>query len=1835
MKGSESSQQTGINNISTTQPTQPSTQNSSHYQTYLTDLQDTTAHLPFGDLMTKKTQGNIRLYLQNINGAKLVQQQEAWEYAINYIKTNEIDDIGLVETRIDWNLKNQNIVKNQLNKKFSHRFLATSMCTPNPLNEGTPGGTAIILVNQLVNRKTNIIIDQTGLGRWSGATFALPSYNLHVITCYRPNIDNKINSNTTYQQQRRILQQQGHDNPNPSTQTLTDLIKLVKSLQQQQQGKVIVMWDANATLSHKLIQDFQTKTELISLIQQTPEKLSTYTRGTNVIDHILGSKSLLKAIIKSGYLPFYEGAWLSDHRPAFIDLQVNITEIQEHTRISRNLISNNHKAVKRFLEKIKLASTSTNMLHKILSLETKLEWTKDDHMLFEEIDQQLTNLLTTSEKSLQSQYNHPWSPQLHEAYKIHRYWQIQKMSANNRIRQTTTSITLEQKYQDKLYQGHPARSIYGQFFRSKKTLNETRKTSRQLRIEYLLNSMVNAQYMSDTKKMKIIQNIAKTEAKLQCYRTFKNVSTPSTGGLSHILIAKDDTITRIDDREEIESTLQNHFGKHFNQANGTPFTTGSLYNTFGYNGVNENTQSLLDNKLDIGTESIEMQVFLQQFRRSREPLSHIFSTEDIVQGFHKWKEKTTTSPSGLHLGIYKSIIKGLKSTTEDIAKTAAELIAIISKLIQLAIRECHTFQRWQTIHNFTIEKIPGHPLLSKLRVIHIMEADWNLINKYFAGRQVLHAAINSKTTSQEQAGGRPGRRSIEEALQTTITYDICNLLHLTGGITYNDAKSCYDRIPENLSNIAAMKQGLSPKIANLHAQTHKTTKYYAKHKEGTSTLFNQHSHTHQFHGVGQGAGDSPARWGYISDNIITAYNKTSTDAIIQSPITKKTSNQKVQAFVDDCRNLTIHKSNLTYAALQDVGRNSQKWEKYLFCASAKLELDKTSFFIFGWKYDKDGNHIIDNTHNQQPVRLIESETGQTFTLRNMLTSDSYKLLGVHVPFTGPMKTHYNFLMEKCNKLCMTFNQLPLAANHILLAVKTIAKPALTYSLPATTIEEKYLNLISNKLANSVLPKLGYNRHFPRILTLAPTRYGGLNLPDLYHLQGSMQVDIMVKNLQTNTSLTTAIIQLVEAYQIRTGMLGSCLYQTKPYSYIKASWITNFRSYLCTTQCTIQSTSIGTLHKLRQEDESIMETFMKLNITNKELQILNNVRTFLQITTISKISNNSGTKILQGYSDTTPPKRRIPNTGKSLLMWPPQPPPTQKMWRVWLKYLQKICKPTSWILQRKLGPWTQHHSVNRTWLGMITNDKVYSKNATWKMTRSTYTSLIYTRNDFEIPPKDSLPFIPIDINDTYLTSDKHTQEPIKILQQWPDQDTPKQTQVPIHGLDLNMTISVVIGSYHTLAGGASSWEITQPGKATIVQSTTTPNIFQPSQSTITIIGILQCIKYLTEPHGVMREINFYTTTKTAKILQRADTKSNQYRKQLNALKRIHNIRIAFRRDTSKRIQQLEELSQRYAAQNKPIQTFFNHTSSTILMINKQEIVEDVAEPLLHSRHQIQVKNFLTTKYNWNNDTFQDIDWELHEYVHQNSQQHKQFNTKFIHNWLPVANHPSQAKENKNCFRCDNFIEDQHHWYKCNCADAVQMRKNQRQMTVDFLHKTKLHHSLHHLIIDLLYESKITSTTNIQIACERQQRIGWDHFLQGRVSKNWTTQQNRLTNRQDGNKVWTSVIIHIFQSLHELWMDRNYQLHSNEQSAVHRRMETIIKPKLRCIYNLQDLVSSQDRQLFSTPIEEMLQQNPQYQERWISRHEKYLQDSAHRESNRIKMKNTAITNFFTRVTPRGST
>ena len=97
------------------------------------------------------------------------------------------------------------------------------------------------------------------------------------------------------------------------------------------------------------------------------------------------------------------------------------------------------------------------------------------------------------------------------------------------------------------------------------------------------------------------------------------------------------------------------------------------------------------------------------------------------------------------------------------------------------------------------QKIPGQPKINKLRVIHIYEADWNYILKYFLAKKLLQKATSEKTIREEQAGGRPGNSSITMAVQTTIVFKIFRLQKLIIAKMFLDVQACYDQIIPNVA----------------------------------------------------------------------------------------------------------------------------------------------------------------------------------------------------------------------------------------------------------------------------------------------------------------------------------------------------------------------------------------------------------------------------------------------------------------------------------------------------------------------------------------------------------------------------------------------------------------------------------------------------------------------------------------------------------------------------------------------------------------------------------------------------------------------------------------------------------------------------------------------------------------------------------------------------------------------------------------------------------------------------------------------------------------------------
>ena len=70
-----------------------------------------------------------------------------------------------------------------------------------------------------------------------------------------------------------------------------------------------------------------------------------------------------------------------------------------------------------------------------------------------------------------------------------------------------------------------------------------------------------------------------------------------------------------------------------------------------------------------------------------------------------------------------------------------------------------------------LEKDPGNPLITKLRVIQLLEADMNFAFHLLWGKRLVHHALAQNTLTQLNFGGRPGCRVHSAILLKTLSYD--------------------------------------------------------------------------------------------------------------------------------------------------------------------------------------------------------------------------------------------------------------------------------------------------------------------------------------------------------------------------------------------------------------------------------------------------------------------------------------------------------------------------------------------------------------------------------------------------------------------------------------------------------------------------------------------------------------------------------------------------------------------------------------------------------------------------------------------------------------------------------------------------------------------------------------------------------------------------------------------------------------------------------------------------------------------------------------------------------
>ncbi len=379
-----------------------------------------------------------------------------------------------------------------------------------------------------------------------------------------------------------------------------------------------------------------------------------------------------------------------------------------------------------------------------------------------------------------------------------------------------------------------------------------------------------------TRKAKILQQTIAGESLRQTFDNLRRTIRPSeNSSLSKVLVPTNTSLDSdtessyhitqntptedilwetIVDREQIDHHLLKYNRDSFRAASSSPCGHGIIHDALTFSSLSPDSEALLEGI--VPEEWCGHGNYLQEFLASFVIPTHVqthdintaISEEDVLRGFKSWKESTSTSPSGRHLGHCKAVV--LNPT----------LLQCFVQFMNIVVHRGIAIPRWCHATNVMIEKDAGQPKIHCLRIIHLFEADYNFFLKLQWGHRLVREAVSLDLLHDSQHGSIPWRTAMDPIMLTQLTSDLCRILKHDLARFDNDASACYDRIIVALGMLAARRCGMPRNAIRLHAEALQFMKYTVKTMHGISDKNYHRTAFAPLFGTGQGSGASPAVW---------------------------------------------------------------------------------------------------------------------------------------------------------------------------------------------------------------------------------------------------------------------------------------------------------------------------------------------------------------------------------------------------------------------------------------------------------------------------------------------------------------------------------------------------------------------------------------------------------------------------------------------------------------------------------------------------------------------------------------------------------------------------------------------------------------------------------------------------------------------------------------------------------------------------------------------------------------------------------------------------------------
>lgn len=1225
-----------------------------------------------------KQEGVVRIIYENLNGLHArLSNNDKLDKAKQVIDELEADIVCYNEHRLNLAHKDN---KSGISQLFSGGETEVRAVAAHNKHEARiagrvqEGGTAMLLFGPLIQQYDFEASgkDGSGLGRWVMMVFRGENgLTTRILVAYNPCFNRNSNSRCSYQQHRRYFIEKEKDTTCPRKRFKQDLVTLLKTWRAEG-DRLFVCMDANENIYKKEIGTLLTDPTGLNMTEvvgaYTGKKIgATFFRGSSPIDGAWATNDL--SIVGACVMPV--GFGVGDHRVFVIDVRMSSMIGAAPPKIIRPVARRLNNKLPRVMDRYNDLLETQYIVHK---MNTRLAKTVESSTSQED----LTDALNKLDREGAQYRRHaekkcrriksgriPFSPEAaiwirrKQVFESLLRYKLGKLRNRSNLRRTALRCGIQRPL---LLTWH---EIKARLTVCKEKCEYFLRHGASYRKRHLQNCLTAARRKRNREAETQILEIIRRERERNFWRRMKFAMSQKQGQRVRTVqrTLTDGSVEELTSQGAVEHTIWEEIhGKRFHLAEQAPICQGQLRGEFGYMASSPSAKAVLEGTYNFASVEHEgTRELLLEASKMRQ-IIHQDSVDTLITQAHwasKWrtaKERTSSSVSNIHFGHYIAGSHSALISHHDAMKTT------------ICLKHGVTLDRWKESLTCILEKEPGNCLITKMRAILLMEADFNATNKIIYGDRMLWNVRNNGLMAEEIFSER-GRTAEDGALSKVLFYDIVRQSRKTAAINSVDAANCYDSIAHAIASIVFQACGVPEEGVHMMLSTIQDMKYFLRTAYGDSRNCRGAKLQVKFQGLCQGNGAAPAGWAAISITILNAHKRHGHGAIFQCPVTKESASFAAILFVDDCDLLHIDmtRDDTALVTFNRMQASVTNWGNLLIGSGGSYKPPKCFHHLISFGWSRTGEWFYEMNHSNPAYEMVVPlPDGTTDSIEHLSVFTSKKTLGVWTEPAGTGDGALAAMKEKADEWISRAKDGLLQRRDIWFLLDCQFWPSVGYGLSCNIAPLEKLRKALSKQYFTLLPLGGVIRTAP-----APTRqlgrgFYGVGCPDpgIECCIGQIGKLLMHFGCPSNVGLQmkTSFQQLVLELGLTNQPFQEDFKQYK--EWVTWSWMASLWEKCHAFELKV---TIGqqTVKMQRERDKWLMAEFMRIGYVGVDLRCLNRVRLHQQALFLSDVIGVTGRSIDDRYLQLRPGTAQWSNLG-----YPTESPCAGDL-RLWRQALQRL------------------------------------------------------------------------------------------------------------------------------------------------------------------------------------------------------------------------------------------------------------------------------------------------------------------------------------------------------------------------------------------------------------------------------------------------------------------------------------------------------------------------------------------------------------------------------------